>query len=233
MKRKHILYRDVADKLKEDIMSGRYPIGSFLPTETELEATFNVSKITVRKAIELLAADEYVEKRSGRGTTVLSNRPYNKLSKGTTFSQLLEKTGKEYTKKNLSYELVKLAPEHPAYSLMGKEVMRLRRMYYFDHQPFIYYEYHLPKQLKGTSIEVFEEKSLYRLLDEHRMIIDRFQDAFVATTLTEEQQKFMITPEVAALKRTRYSYDLQGEVVEYTEGIYNTALHPYMIEFEA
>ena len=233
MKRKHILYRDVADKLKEDIMSGRYPIGSFLPTETELEATFNVSKITVRKAIELLAADEYVEKRSGRETTVLSNRPYNKLSKGTTFSQLLEKTGKEYTKKNLSYELVELAPEHPAYSLMGKEVMRLRRMYYFDHQPFIYYEYHLPKQLKGTSIEVFEEKSLYRLLDEHRMIIDRFQDAFVATTLTEEQQKFMITPEVAALKRTRYSYDLQGEVVEYTEGIYNTALHPYMIEFEA
>ncbi|MGG5336929.1 GntR family transcriptional regulator [Enterococcus sp. AZ154] len=233
MKRKHILYRDVADKLKEDIMSGRYPIGSFLPTETELEATFNVSKITVRKAIELLAADEYVEKRSGRGTTVLSNRPYNKLSKGTTFSQLLEKTGKEYTKKNLSYELVELAPEHPAYSLMGKEVMRLRRMYYFDHQPFIYYEYHLPKQLKGTSIEVFEEKSLYRLLDEHRMIIDRFQDAFVATTLTEEQQKFMITPEVAALKRTRYSYGLQGEVVEYTEGIYNTALHPYMIEFEA
>ena len=233
MKRKHILYRDVADKLKEDIMSGRYPIGSFLPTETELEATFNVSKITVRKAIELLAADEYVEKRSGRGTTVLSNRPYNKLSKGTTFSQLLEKTGKEYTKKNLSYELVELAPEHPAYSLMGKEVMRLRRMYYFDHQPFIYYEYHLPKQLKGTSIEVFEEKSLYRLLDEHRTIIDRFQDAFVATTLTEEQQKFMITPEVAALKRTRYSYDLQGEVVEYTEGIYNTALHPYMIEFEA
>ena len=231
MKRKHILYRDVADKLKEDIMSGRYPIGSFLPTETELEATFNVSKITVRKAIELLAVDEYVEKRSGRGTTVLSNRPYNKLSKGTTFSQLLEKTGKEYTKKNLSYELVELAPEHPAYSLMGKEVMRLRRMYYFDHQPFIYYEYHLPKQLKGTSIEVFEEKSLYRLLDEHRMIIDRFQDAFVATTLTEEQQKFMITPEVAALKRTRYSYDLQGEVVEYTEGIYNTALHPYMIEF--
>lgn len=233
MKRKHILYRDVANKLKEDIMSGRYPIGSLLPTETELEATFNVSKITVRKAIELLAADEYVEKRSGRGTTVLSNRPYNKLSKGTTFSQLLEKTGKEYTKKNLSYELVELAPEHPAYSLMGKEVMRLRRMYYFDHQPFIYYEYHLPKQLKGTSIEVFEEKSLYRLLDEHRMIIDRFQDAFVATTLTEEQQKFMITPEIAALKRTRYSYDLQGEVVEYTEGIYNTALHPYMIEFEA
>ncbi len=29
MKRKHILYRDVADKIKEDIMSGHYPVGSF------------------------------------------------------------------------------------------------------------------------------------------------------------------------------------------------------------
>ncbi|OTN75390.1 hypothetical protein A5886_000460 [Enterococcus sp. 8G7_MSG3316] len=233
MKRKHILYRDVADKIKEDILSGKYPIGSFLPTETELEATFNVSKITVRKAIELLAADEYVEKRSGRGTTVLSNRPYNRLSKGTTFSQLLERTGKEYTKKNLEFTRVALAPEHPAYRLMGKEVMRLKRLYYFDHQPFIYYEYHLPIQLKGSSIDELEEKSLYRLLDEHRMVIDRFEDTFVGITLSTEQQKFMITPEVSALKRIRCSYDMQGEVVEYTEGIYNTALHPYMIEFEA
>ncbi|WP_312542107.1 GntR family transcriptional regulator [Enterococcus sp.] len=233
MKRKHILYRDVADKIKEDIFSGKYPIGSFLPTETELEAIFNVSKITVRKAIELLAADEYVEKRSGRGTTVLSNRPYNRLSKGTTFSQLLERTGKEYTKRNIEFTQVSLSPDHPAYPLMGKDVMRLKRLYYFDHQPFIYYEYHLPIQLKGSSIDELEEKSFYRLLDEHRMIIDRFEDAFVGVTLTTEQQKFMFTPEISALKRIRKSYDMQGEVVEYTEGIYNTALHPYMIEFEA
>lgn len=233
MKRKHILNRDVADKIKEDIMSGHYPVGSFLPTETELEAAFNVSKITVRKAIELLAADEYVEKRSGRGTTVLSNRPYNKLSKGTTFSQLLEKTGKEYTKKNLDFNLVELAEDHPASALMGREVMRLRRMYYFDHQPFIYYEYHLPKLLKGLAMEELEEKSLYRILDEHRMVIDTFEDSFAGLTLNEEQQKFLITPEISALKRVRRSYDLHGEVVEYTEGIYNTALHPYVIEFEA
>ena len=82
------------------------------------------------------------------GPRFLSNRPYNKLSKGTTFSQLLEKTGKEYTKKNLDFNLVELAEDHPASALMGREVMRLRRMYYFDHQPFIYYEYHLPKFVK-------------------------------------------------------------------------------------
>ena len=73
MKRNRVLYLEVADQLKEDIFSGKYPVGSMLPTETELEEMFGVSKITVRKAIELLAADEYVQKKSGKGTTRLRN----------------------------------------------------------------------------------------------------------------------------------------------------------------
>ncbi len=63
MKRTRVLYLEVADKIKEDIFSGKYPVGSMLPTESELEELFQVSKITVRKAIELLASDEYVEEK--------------------------------------------------------------------------------------------------------------------------------------------------------------------------
>ena len=51
MKRTRVLYLEVADKIKEDIFSGKYPVGSMLPTESELEELFQVSKITVRKAI--------------------------------------------------------------------------------------------------------------------------------------------------------------------------------------
>ena len=92
MKRTRVLYLEVADKIKEDIFSGKYPVGTMLPTENELEEMFQVSKITVRKAIELLATDEYVEKKSGRGTTVVSNRPYNRLSKAASFTQILKLT---------------------------------------------------------------------------------------------------------------------------------------------
>ena len=37
MKRTRVLYLEVADKIKEDIFSGKYPVGSMLPTESELE----------------------------------------------------------------------------------------------------------------------------------------------------------------------------------------------------
>ena len=70
MRRKSVLYLEVADQIKEDILSGKYPVGTFLPTETELEELFNVSKITIRRAIEMLATEEFVEKKWSRHNCV-------------------------------------------------------------------------------------------------------------------------------------------------------------------
>lgn len=117
MKRTRVLYLEVADKIKEDIFSGKYPVGSMLPTESELEELFQVSKITVRKAIELLASDEYVAKKSGRGTTVLSNRPYNRLSKAASFTQILENSRYEVRKETLDLQLVHIKKEDPLFFL--------------------------------------------------------------------------------------------------------------------
>lgn len=50
MKRTRVLYLEVADKIKEDIFSGKYPVGTMLPTENELEEMFQVSKID-RKSV--------------------------------------------------------------------------------------------------------------------------------------------------------------------------------------
>ncbi|MFR1296710.1 MAG: GntR family transcriptional regulator [Coprobacillus cateniformis] len=41
------------ETIKDSIINGVYPINSLLPTETEFEKIFNVSKITIRKAIDL------------------------------------------------------------------------------------------------------------------------------------------------------------------------------------
>ncbi|MGH2202324.1 GntR family transcriptional regulator, partial [Enterococcus faecalis] len=37
MRRKSVLYLEVADHIKEDILSGKYPLATFLPTERELK----------------------------------------------------------------------------------------------------------------------------------------------------------------------------------------------------
>ena len=83
------LYIQLYNRLRIDIENGVYSPGERLPSEVELEAKYNTSRITIRKAISLLANDGYVSVRQGLGTIVASptmyKRPpsimYNKLRK--------------------------------------------------------------------------------------------------------------------------------------------------------
>jgi GntR family transcriptional regulator len=57
------------------ILSGRFAIGDLIPPELELARQFNVSRATVRNAMEVLVNDGMVERKQGAGTVVISNHP--------------------------------------------------------------------------------------------------------------------------------------------------------------
>ena len=75
-----ILYQKVAADLKRRILDGDYEVGGLIPSEGELERYYQVSKITIRKAVEVLVSEGYLEKKSGIGTRVISNDLFNKLT---------------------------------------------------------------------------------------------------------------------------------------------------------
>lgn len=60
-------YQAIAEELREQIRSGRYLPGAFLPTERELQATFGVSRGTVRRALAALAESGWAELKPKRG----------------------------------------------------------------------------------------------------------------------------------------------------------------------
>ena len=69
------LYLQVVRALKDEIVSGVYPVGSQLPTEEELCERFSVSRYTVREALRRLREDNLVASRQGAGTIVVPPRP--------------------------------------------------------------------------------------------------------------------------------------------------------------
>ena len=75
MKSKSPLYLQVASTLREEIVSGAYPVGSLLPTEDSLCNRFSVSRYTVREALRLLREDGLVSSRRGAGTVVVPPSP--------------------------------------------------------------------------------------------------------------------------------------------------------------
>lgn len=65
------VYLEIAHELKEAIFSGRYPVGSYLPTEEQLAADFGVSRNTIRESLRKLREDKLIVSRRGSGTRVL------------------------------------------------------------------------------------------------------------------------------------------------------------------
>jgi GntR family transcriptional regulator len=65
-------YAQIADELRGRIESGAYPPGSPLPSEARLADEFNVSRVTINKAITLLRASGDVKVRRGADTRVRS-----------------------------------------------------------------------------------------------------------------------------------------------------------------
>ena len=64
-----ILYRKIFDDLLNGIRSGVYPSGTRLPSEIELAEKYGVSRITSKKALEMLADRDMVLRRPGKGTS--------------------------------------------------------------------------------------------------------------------------------------------------------------------
>lgn len=65
----------IAETMKRRIQSGQYNPGKQLFTGEELEREFQTSNITIRKAMEKLKNDGFVERRRGLGTTVSNMEP--------------------------------------------------------------------------------------------------------------------------------------------------------------
>src|SRR5688572_28988798 len=71
-------YQYVADTLRRRIVQGEYASGERLPSERELCEQFESSRITIRRALDILADEMLIQRRQGDGTYV-SPKPSRKI----------------------------------------------------------------------------------------------------------------------------------------------------------
>lgn len=226
------LYYSIMEVIKDSIINGVYPIGSLLPTENELEEQFKVSKITIRKAIELLENDGYVAKKSGKGTTVISNSIFNKLSNGQSFSSILNQQGYQVTKENTHFEYIHINPQDSLFEHFGRKCLKITRCYYLDGQPYIHFTHYLPGEISIPENHNLNDFSLYMHLYQHNHSLADFNDEFFVEYPPTEILKALNLDNVPLLCRKRISHNTQGKVVEVSHARYNTRIHNYQIQFK-
>jgi GntR family transcriptional regulator len=67
------LHHQVFSVLRSGILSGRSPVGSYLPSEDALTREFGVSRATIRRAMQSLESEGLIDRKQGRGTRVVSS----------------------------------------------------------------------------------------------------------------------------------------------------------------
>ncbi|MCP4314945.1 MAG: GntR family transcriptional regulator [Hyphomicrobiales bacterium] len=91
-------YKVAYGALLSRLVSGRYPIGGRLPTEDELARTFDISRVTIRRSLDMLVNEGFLERRQGSGYTVLSLSPPSSMCL-SSFTDAMLRAGREPSSK--------------------------------------------------------------------------------------------------------------------------------------
>lgn len=195
-------YLKIYHQLKEEIRSGKPSIGELLPPESVLEKTFQVSRITIRKAIEMLAADGYVRKQSGVGTMVLNFRVTQNLNTLTSLTETLAQRGQDVDVKEISITVEPADADLVRFLGVrkGERLAHVRRLVYVSGEPLGIIENYIPYGLVEGIEKDKEFKSLYRHLENrYHLHIEMSQDHISAKNATAEEAEELRVKEGFAL----------------------------------
>lgn len=159
------LYVQLAGRLAARISQGDLPPGGKLPTETELMAAYNVSRITVRQAIQMLSRNGQVTAHRGKGTFVTRPSLQQDLSMLQGFQEALRSQGVEP-----EMELLEFSPSAgriDSHIPAGLNFpVRLRRRYCLNGKPFAVVEAFLPEAAATLGEVRAKQMAVYEIIEQ-------------------------------------------------------------------
>lgn len=193
------LYCQLAETIEKKIDSGEWSVGTCIPSERELSSIYNMSRITVRKAIDELERKGKLEKVQGKGTFVLNHQIVQSLNSIYSFSREMEKQGKITSTKLLERTIIP-ADARVAKNLKiaeGEPVIFLKRLRCDESGEAIMIEKTYFEESKYPYVMDmdFETGGLYKTLEERYGVkIDKATERFKACELTLSECQLLNCP---------------------------------------
>ena len=132
---REVRYRSIADALRTGIERGAHAPGELLPSESELRTTHDASRVTIRRALELLREEGLVDSRQGVGWFVAAQPLRQTLARLGTIEEQLSASGVEPERRVLDFAFVP-ASGRAAEVFGAGDVLRVRRVNLADGSPF-------------------------------------------------------------------------------------------------
>jgi GntR family transcriptional regulator len=213
------LHLAISEQLRSQIIEGVFPSGEQLPSEHQLMSQFQVSRITVRRAIANLVSQGLVVSQRGRGVFV---KPQQKVTRSLSsplsffdadFGTDLAQQGVTTSFQDLSFEAVRATDEVIAslqLELDQQWAYCQKKVIWIDRIPVALDVAYVPLELGRRMANELQSGLTYSTLDRNGILIERVEVRMECTHAAHEVSTHLETCLGAPLLVNRY--------VAYTSG---------------
>ncbi len=235
------LHLQIEQQLLSEIHSGKYPVGSQIPTENEFASQLGVSRPTVRQALNSLAYKGYLTRVKGRGTFVAQAKIlHESTSFITSYHAESQKSGSTLRTKVLDVQ-VRRSEDYVALKLgihPGEKVTQLTRLRSLENgtqqENVVYTVLYVPCKLFPDMETIdFTDLSFYDVLSSRDLSVAHASKKLeVIPAPAEVAANLKISPFEPVIYIRSVGYTGFGTAIEYSESYYPAGNSSFQIEVD-
>ncbi|NEW06597.1 GntR family transcriptional regulator [Paenibacillus sp. SYP-B3998] len=226
------LYFVVKEQIMKDIQLGVYKVGDRIPTESELCEQFQVSRTTVRFALQELESEGILERIQGKGTFI--KRKELQLLPTRSFAEDILSQGKVPGNKIIEASVI--PAESPLDEFLqiptNSPITRIIRVRYADEEPLIYERTFIPWSLApGLSNDNWDGSLFTHLKTKYKLSIHRSVENIKPVLADKTASKLLNIKEgMPCLQVKTFTYLIDQTPLEYNFGIFRGDFPNYRVE---
>ncbi len=217
------LYYQLMDIILETIGEGNLRENDQLPSERELCETYNVSRSTVRQAIQELEKEGYIYRIHGKGTFVSPEKFKQDLLKFYSFTEEMKRIGKIPSSTVLDFNIVECGEELAKKMKIhtGERIYVFTRLRLADDEPMMLETSHVPcKRFPGLTKKDLQENAMYDIFTKRYNAIFTCAEEIFQSVLTRQDEAKLLQylPDMPSMMIERITHENES-IIEYTKGI--------------
>jgi len=225
-----IRYQAIAEDLRRRIRDGGFDQAGVLPSESELSAHYGASRVTIRRALEVLRGEHLVESRQGFGWLVAAEPLRQELRVLGTMESQLSAAGIRSERRILSFGFVD-APERVREVLGSPTVLEVRRLSLADGHPFARVTVWCPEEL-GASLSR-DDVARASFLEQLPVRLGGATQTIGAQVVDDEDAELLqVPPGSPVLVAERTTRSVEGRPVLLSEHVYPAHRTRFDVELE-
>ena len=217
------LYYQLMDIIIEMIEEGKLYENDQLPSERELCKNFDISRSTVRQAIQELEKEGYIYRVHGKGTFVSPEKFKQDLLEFYSFTEEMKKSGKVLSSRVLDFDIIDCS-EKIAKKMklnVGDKIYMFTRLRLADDEPMMLETSYVPcSRFPGLTKEELEEHAMYDIFTKKYDASFTCAEEIFQSVLTREEEAELLNyfTGLSSMMIERITHEKET-IIEYTKGI--------------